>query len=223
MYKLLSEQHEGAIKDLRSELDAAQKEHADLVEQVKVFKVGNEDFAMSTNDQTLQGKIDRLALENEAALEQLASVEVHIQVAKEKAKERARQNEDLQAQLGSTITERDALGKELEIMRSELKTTRADAEEMVAQYTADVEASDARLKVTVEYVKRLSRREIVEEIHAWGFDLVAEIEEVNRLEVEAKKMDEPEDEEGFEGSDESEDGEDPNGSSDEAGSGEDQA
>ncbi|XP_070040837.1 vicilin-like seed storage protein At2g18540 [Nicotiana tomentosiformis] len=181
-YKLLSRQHEEAVKSLRAELDTTQKEYADLLDQVKIFEVRDDELAMDTNDQTSQvhqkvdrinqlraemnevkamaeewkGKMDRLSSEKETAWEQLASAMVQLRVAKKKDKARARQNEDLQYQLGSTITERYALGMELEIARSMTKVTRADAEEMVAHYRADVEASEVHLKVTVEYVKRLS-------------------------------------------------------------------
>lgn len=54
MYKLLNEQHEGVSNSLRTELDAAKKEHADLVERVTVFKVRSDDLSMDTNDQTSQ-------------------------------------------------------------------------------------------------------------------------------------------------------------------------
>ncbi|XP_070056166.1 uncharacterized protein [Nicotiana tomentosiformis] len=157
-YKLLSEQHECVVKSLRAELDAAQKKHAYLVEQVKIFEVSNDDLAMATNDQTsqVQQKIDRidqlraemnevqamadvwkenmdwLASEKENAREQLTSVEVQLRVAKEKADAWSRQIEDLQAQLGSAIAERDAFTKELEITRSESEITKVDAEEMVS-------------------------------------------------------------------------------------------
>lgn len=92
--------------------------------------------------------MDRLDSEKETARDQLASVEVQLRVAKEKAKARARQIEDLQSQLGSAIAERDAFGKELERAKSVSKITRADAEETVAQYRDDVEVVEARLKVT---------------------------------------------------------------------------
>nr|XP_033515956.1 uncharacterized protein LOC117280362 [Nicotiana tomentosiformis] len=61
-YKLLNEQHEEAVKSLRAELDAAQKEYADLVEHVKIFEVSNDELAMATNDQTsqVQQKVDRI-------------------------------------------------------------------------------------------------------------------------------------------------------------------
>ncbi|XP_070057689.1 uncharacterized protein [Nicotiana tomentosiformis] len=163
--------------------------------------------------------MDRLASEKETAQAQLASVEVQLWVAKQKADKRAQLNEELQAQLNSAMVERDALDSECEAVKAQMRTTSGDAEEMVAQYKADVEASEARLKATVEYVKRLSRRETHEEIHARVFDLFVEIKDVKRLEVEAKKLAEPEDEEG---SDEPEDEEDPDGSGDEVGSGEEQ-
>nr|XP_018628969.1 uncharacterized protein LOC104104247 [Nicotiana tomentosiformis]XP_033514083.1 uncharacterized protein LOC104104247 [Nicotiana tomentosiformis]XP_033514084.1 uncharacterized protein LOC104104247 [Nicotiana tomentosiformis]XP_033514085.1 uncharacterized protein LOC104104247 [Nicotiana tomentosiformis] len=166
-----------------------------------------------------KGKMDRLASEKETAREQLASVEVQLRVAEAWAQ----RIEDLRSQLGLAIAEHDALGKELETTKSASEITRADAAEMVAQYRADAEAAQDRLKVTVEYMKWLSRREALEEAHARGFDLSAEIENAKRLEVEAKKLADPEGEEGSKGSGEPEDGEDPNGSGDEAGFGEDQA
>ncbi|XP_070050848.1 uncharacterized protein [Nicotiana tomentosiformis] len=71
-YKLLSEQQDGFIKDLQDELDRAQKEasilrreHADLVEKVKVFEVTNEELVVVANDKTsqVQQKIDQLRKE----------------------------------------------------------------------------------------------------------------------------------------------------------------
>ncbi|XP_070042838.1 uncharacterized protein [Nicotiana tomentosiformis] len=167
MYKLLSEQSEKGVKSLWVELDTAQKEHADLVEHVKIFEVSDDDLDMATNDQTSQvqqkvdginqlraemnevkamaegwkGKMDRLASEKETAQEQLASVEVQLRVAREKSKACAQQIQDPQSQLGSTIAKRDALGKDLEIARSVWEITRSDAEEMVAEYRVDVEAA----------------------------------------------------------------------------------
>ncbi|XP_070049655.1 WEB family protein At1g12150-like [Nicotiana tomentosiformis] len=189
MYKLLSEQQEGVIKNLQAELDGAQKEasvlrreHADLIEKVKVFEVRNEDLIAVANDNTSQvqqktdqidqlrkemdeiqvmadgwkSKMDLLDSEKETAQDKLSSVEVQLRVAKEKDDKRAQQNEDLRTQLGSAIAERDTLGKEIQVIRSKLEITSADADEMVAQYKADVEAAEARLKTTAEYVRRLS-------------------------------------------------------------------
>ncbi|XP_070055399.1 uncharacterized protein [Nicotiana tomentosiformis] len=188
MYKLLREQQKGVTKNLQAELDVAQKEasalrqeHTDLVEKVKVFEARNEGSVVVANNNTLQvqqkidqlrkemdeiqviadgwkSKMDLLTSEKKTAQAKLSSVEVQHQVAKEKADTRA-QNEDLRTQLGSAIAEWDALGKELEIKRSKLEINSVDADEMVAQYKPDVEAAEARLKTTTEYVRRLSLRE----------------------------------------------------------------
>ncbi|XP_070054391.1 uncharacterized protein [Nicotiana tomentosiformis] len=221
MYKLLSEQQEGVAKNLQVELDVAQKEastlrqeHADLLEKVKVFEVRNEGPVAEANNNTSEvqqkidqlhkemdkiqvmadgwkNKMDLLASEKETAQAKLSSVEVQLWVAKEKSDTWVQQNEDLQALLGSAIAERDSLGKELETMRSRLEATSTNADKMVAQYKADVEATKVRLKTTAEYVRRLSRRETLKEIHARGFDIYAEIEEAKRLEVDAKRLADP--------------------------------
>lgn len=54
MHKLLGEQREGEAKSLRAELDVAQKEHVDLVEQVKIFKVSDDKLDTVTNGQNQQ-------------------------------------------------------------------------------------------------------------------------------------------------------------------------
>ncbi|XP_070054558.1 uncharacterized protein [Nicotiana tomentosiformis] len=94
-------------------------------------------------------------------------------------------------QLSSAVTERDALSREYEAVKSKLDITSTDADEMVAQYKVDVEAAEVRLKAKVEYMKHLSRRETLKEIHTQGFDLSAEIEEAKKSEAEAKKLCEP--------------------------------
>ncbi|XP_070034607.1 uncharacterized protein [Nicotiana tomentosiformis] len=147
---------------------------------------------------------DWLASEKETAQAKLASVQVQLWVAKEKADKRSQLKDELRAYLISALTERDALSKEYEAINSKLNTTYADTEEMVAQYKADVKAAEARLKTNAEYMRRLSRRETLEEIHARGFDLSAEIEEAKKLEAKAKKLYEPEGAEDSEGSEESE-------------------
>ncbi|XP_070057452.1 uncharacterized protein [Nicotiana tomentosiformis] len=111
MYKLLSEQREREAKSLRAELETAQKEHADLVEHVKIFEVRYDELDMVTNGQNLQvqqkidridqlrdemdvikveaeewkGKMDRLASEKESARAQLTSAESQLRAMREKA------------------------------------------------------------------------------------------------------------------------------------------
>ncbi|XP_070054756.1 uncharacterized protein [Nicotiana tomentosiformis] len=165
MYHLLSEQHEGAIKDLQAGLDESQRdasnlrrEHADLVKKVKIFEVSNEDLAMATNDQPSQvqkkidridqfqaemnevqamadgrkSKMDQLVSEKETAQAQLASVEVQLRVAKEKFGKQSQLNDELRSQLSSALADQDALGKECEAIKSQLRTTYVDDKDMVA-------------------------------------------------------------------------------------------
>ncbi|XP_070005056.1 uncharacterized protein [Nicotiana sylvestris] len=111
-------------------------------------------------------KIDLLASEKEITKAKLASIEVQLRVAKEKVDNWSQLNDDLRTQLSSTVIEQDALSREYEAVKSKLDTTTVDADEMVAQYKASVEATEVRLKEKAEYMKRLSRRETFEEIHA---------------------------------------------------------
>ncbi|XP_070022129.1 tropomyosin-like [Nicotiana sylvestris] len=167
-----------------------------------------------------KNEMDLLASEKETAEAKLSSIEVELRVMKEKADKGAQLNEDLRAQLSSTAIEWDDLGKKLEVTRSQLDTSSADAEEMVAQYKVDDEATEARLKTNAEYMRELSRRDTLKEIHARDLDLFAKVEKAKRLEVKAKKLAEPE---GEEGSKASENSEGPDGYGYESGSGEDQA
>ncbi|XP_070035056.1 uncharacterized protein [Nicotiana tomentosiformis] len=234
-YKLLNEQHEEEAKGLRAELEAARKEHADLVEQVKIFEVSDDEIDTVTNGRNLQvqqkidridqfraeidavkveaeewrGRMDRLALEKENAQAQLASAEAQLQAAEEEKDDaRSQRVEELQSQLSSVVFDRETIAKELKVAKSVVEETKADVDEMVAQYKADGEAAQA-----------------FEEVHARSFDLSAEDESAKGFEAEAKKLAYPKDEEDSEGSDECRGGEDSDGDGDgdEAGSSADQA
>ncbi|XP_070037072.1 tropomyosin-2-like [Nicotiana tomentosiformis] len=179
MYKLLSEQLEGEVKNLRAELDVAQKEHADLLEQVKIFEVSDDELDTVSNGlnpkvqkkidrvdqlqaemdevkamaEEWNGKMDRLASEKETAREQLASAEAQLRSVKEKAETRSRKIEDLQSQLGPAVAARDTFARELEAAKSVAETTRVDTKEMVDQYKADAEVAQEHLNTIVKYVK----------------------------------------------------------------------
>ncbi|XP_070017475.1 uncharacterized protein [Nicotiana sylvestris] len=168
-------------------------------------------------DEVWKSRMDLLASEKETSKVELSSVENQLQVAKDKADKWSQLNDDLRAQLSSVVAEWDVLGMEYEALKSKLDTTSVDAEEMVAQYKADVEASKTRLKTKDEYVKWLSWRETLKEIHARGFDLSAKIKESKTLAIEAKELYEHEGVEGSKGSEGSD------GSSDESSPDEDQA
>ncbi|XP_070049861.1 uncharacterized protein [Nicotiana tomentosiformis] len=230
MYKLLNAQREEEAKSLWAELDAVQKEHVILVEEVKVFEVTDDEVDLVTNGGNPQfqqkidrvdhlrtemntvkaetdewrGMMDRLALEKETARAQLALAEAQLQVAKEKVEVQAKKVEELQSQLSSAASEQEIMAKELETAKLATVVVKVDADEMVAQYKANVEAAQGRLKDIIDYEKRQLRREALEDIHARGFALSAEIETAKGLKAEAKKLaypEEEEEEEDSEGSD----------------------
>nr|XP_009600602.1 uncharacterized protein LOC104096026 [Nicotiana tomentosiformis] len=104
MYKLFSEQHEGEIKSLRAELDAAQKEHADLLEQVqqKIDRVDQlqaemdevkamaEEWKAITTRETLVKELEAARSEAETtradAKEMMARYKADVEAAQERLK-----------------------------------------------------------------------------------------------------------------------------------------
>ncbi|XP_070045749.1 interactor of constitutive active ROPs 4-like [Nicotiana tomentosiformis] len=171
---------EGEAKSLRAELEVAQKEHADLVEQVKIFEIIDEDLGSVTNGRNPQvqqkidqidqlraemdavkaktdewsGRMDRLSSEREVSWAKLTLAEVQLRAAKGKVEVHARKVEELQSRLSSVASDREIMAKELETAKSAAVVAKADADKMVAQYKADAEAAQDRLKDTVEYEKR---------------------------------------------------------------------
>ncbi|XP_070053019.1 uncharacterized protein [Nicotiana tomentosiformis] len=146
-YKLLSEQHERETKSLRAELEVARKDHADLVEYVKIFEVSDDDLDTVTNGRNLRdqqkidwidqlcaemdavkveteewrGKIDRLAWKKETVRTQLTSAEVQIRATKEKAKVQAQKIKEIHSQLSSVVSDRENLAKKLKALSQWLK------------------------------------------------------------------------------------------------------
>nr|XP_016505606.1 PREDICTED: uncharacterized protein LOC107823479 [Nicotiana tabacum] len=209
---VLPQVREANKKTAPAELEAARKKHADLIEQVRrVFEVSDDELDTVANDpnpqvqkkldqiEQLQAEVDavkaeaeewkrnmdRLASEKETARAQLTLAEVHLRAAKEKA-------------------------LELEAAKSEVVVVKAEVDERVDKYKADAEAAQDFVENTVEHMKWQSRREAVEEVHARGFDLSAEIKDAKVLEAMARKLADPE-EEDSEDSGESEGGGDPDG------------
>nr|XP_016478985.1 PREDICTED: uncharacterized protein LOC107800342 [Nicotiana tabacum] len=162
--------------------------------------------------------MDCLASVKEVARAQLNSTEIQLRAEKERAEVQTKRVEELQLQLGSTASDRKNLAKELETAKSLAVVVKADADEMVAQYKADAEATQDLVKNLIEHMKWQSRREAPEEVHARVFDLSTEIEDAKVLETESKKLAYPK-EEYFEDSSISEGGEDPGNPGDEADSG----
>lgn len=76
-------------------------------------------------------------------------------------------------------------------MKSKLEVASIDSskvQDMLDQYKNNVEIAEAHLITKAEYIKWLSQRETLEEIHARRFDLSAEIEESKRLKAKAKEI-----------------------------------
>ncbi|XP_070050172.1 uncharacterized protein [Nicotiana tomentosiformis] len=160
--------------------------------------------AVKAEPKAWKKNIDCLVSEKEAAQAKLASDETQFRSLKEKALVQAKKIEEFQSRLGSATSDRERLATELAAAKSEVETAKANDDAMVAIYWSDAEAAQVRAKeVTeaaqaranwvVEHAKCQSRRETLEEIHARGFDLTAEIENAKELEAEASVLAFPDD------------------------------
>ncbi|XP_070011448.1 tropomyosin-like [Nicotiana sylvestris] len=198
-FKFLSEQLEEEAKNLRAELEVARKDHADLVEKVKVFEVSIDEFDSVTDGQNSQ-----------------------LRAAKQRDEVQTKNVEELQSRLGSVVLDRDNLAKELKTSKLEVVVVKAEADEIVAQYKANAKVAQDQSKNIVEHMKWQSRKQALEEVHARGFNLSVEIEDAKVLKADAKKLAYPE-EEDSECSIRSGGGEDLENPNDEAGSGQDRA
>ncbi|XP_070054929.1 tropomyosin-like [Nicotiana tomentosiformis] len=85
--------------------------------------------------------MDILASEKETARAQLASTEAQLRGSKEKASVQSKKIEEIQTQLSSVVSGQETFAKELEAAKSEVAMVKAEADERVAQYKADAEAS----------------------------------------------------------------------------------
>ncbi|XP_019224774.1 PREDICTED: uncharacterized protein LOC109206408 [Nicotiana attenuata] len=160
---------EEEIRDLRVELVKAHREQAELVEKAQqkgeLVEQLCEELKMK-NAETLGRKqcMDRLA---------------SLQSVKEESLARSCKIEELEAKFV------DQLAK-----------AKSDAEAFVSSYRADAEAANIRAQEIstatevkwscgLDHARRQSRRETLEEVHARGFNLSADIEEAKTLEEEA--------------------------------------
>ncbi|XP_070054919.1 uncharacterized protein [Nicotiana tomentosiformis] len=131
-------------------------------------------------------------VEQENARAQLTSAETQLRAAKEKAEVQAKNVEEIQSQLSANVSDRENLAKELETAKLVVLVVKVDVDEIVSQYKANTDAAQDQTKDIVEHAKRQSLREALEEIHAYGFDLSAEIESAKGLEAKDKKLSYPE-------------------------------
>ncbi|XP_070049618.1 uncharacterized protein [Nicotiana tomentosiformis] len=206
--------HHETFLRYRDELNQLEAEVRGLTEKRDTYKLLSEQR---------EGEAKSFRAELEVARKEHADLIAQLRAAKEKSKNQSQKVEELQSQISSVVSDRETHAKELKAAKLVVEVTKAYADEMVAQYKANVEAAQDQLKDTIEYVKWQSRREALGEIHARGFDLSTEVKNAKVFKVEAKKLAYPEDEEDSEGSDGSRGGEDSDGTGNEAGSGGDQA
>ncbi|XP_070039372.1 autophagy-related protein 23-like [Nicotiana tomentosiformis] len=182
--KLLYVQKEEEIMSIRAELTRAHQDQTELIEQVQqkaelVEQLCEE--AKMKEAETLGWKqnMDRLASEKDTVWAQLSSVKHQLQSVKEENLARAQKVEKLETRLAA-----------------ELARAISEAEALVASYQADVEASNTRAKEisdaaevrlprVFEHARHQSWRDTLEEVHACGFDLTANIESAKVLEDEA--------------------------------------
>ncbi|XP_070016601.1 nucleoporin nup211-like [Nicotiana sylvestris] len=181
--KALYAKKEIKIHDLRVELTQAcqgQAEYVEKFQQKADLKAKlRKELKMKENETLgLRQGMHNLASEKETLREQLASLEHQLQGVKEDSQDRGLEIEELKAKSAA-----------------ELAKAKSDVAAIMASYRADVEAASARareisymvevkLSSALEHARRQSWRMTLEEIHACGFDLSANIEVEKILEEE---------------------------------------
>ncbi|XP_070053982.1 uncharacterized protein [Nicotiana tomentosiformis] len=194
MYKALSEKKDKVLRQhsvLQDDLERAQKEASkvqkkiDLIDQLRA-----EMNEVKAPAEELRSKMVVLASERDATKEDMAPTKDRLRVMRENTNKWSRLNEELKEQLNSVVTERDTISQECSALKSKLEAASNEASEVqdiLAQYKNDVEVVEARVIIKAKYVKWLSQRENLEEIHARGVDFATEIEEAKSLEAEARE------------------------------------
>ncbi|XP_070032573.1 uncharacterized protein [Nicotiana tomentosiformis] len=148
--------------------------------------------------------MDRLAYEKEVSRAQLASVEAQLRSSKERALVQAKNIEEFQSRLGSVTSDREILASELGAAKLEDEIAMDNVDATVSIYRSDSEAAQVRAKEVaeaaqareiwvVEHAKCQTRRGTLEDIHARGFDLSAEIKDAKELEAKARVLAFPDD------------------------------
>ncbi|XP_070049324.1 uncharacterized protein [Nicotiana tomentosiformis] len=123
--------------------------------------------------------MDRLASEKDVVRAQLSSVERQLQSVKVENLARAQKVKELETQLAAELARATS---EAEVL---VPSYRADAEAANTRAKEIYDAAEVRLSRVADHARRQSRRETLEEVHARGFDLTADIESAKFLEDEA--------------------------------------
>ncbi|XP_019252671.1 PREDICTED: uncharacterized protein LOC109231464 [Nicotiana attenuata] len=205
--RLLCNQKEEELRDLRAELAKAQKKETELDEQVTMILTGYGLLGSTSEANTLISQLqqnlemigqlrgavdqvkvdchrwkknmDQLAADKEVVTVQLTSAETQLRGIKVKGLAQAKKIEELEADFSGARAEAAQ-------SKAEVEKTNVTAKKTIAVYLRDVaavqeeprEASDRGRRIN-ELTKWQARRETLEEIHARGFDLTGEIAEAN--------------------------------------------
>nr|XP_009617671.1 S-antigen protein-like [Nicotiana tomentosiformis] len=98
--------------------------------------------AVKVKAEEWRSRMDRLASEKETARAQLTSAQTQLRETREKAEAQSQNIEELRSQLSSVASDQETLAKELKAANSVVEVTKADDDEMVAQYKVDVESAE---------------------------------------------------------------------------------
>nr|XP_016434680.1 PREDICTED: eukaryotic translation initiation factor 5B-like [Nicotiana tabacum] len=188
--RLLCDQKEEEIKDLRADLAKARENEAELDKQVKA------------DCNRWKENIDWLVADKVDALAQLASAETQLRGIKVTNLAQAKKIKELEVKLTEA-------GAKIAEARAEVERTNATTDKTINVYLRYAEAVQTELreasnreKRSKELAKCQSWRETLEEIHARGFDLTEEITQIRELETNARFLISSDDEDsanGFEG------------------------
>nr|XP_009773256.1 PREDICTED: uncharacterized protein LOC104223501 [Nicotiana sylvestris] len=167
----------GASKSAEPVVVDAFQQKVELVEQLREEHKMKEAKTLGWR----QG-LDNLTSEKETLREHLDSLERQFQMVKEESIARGRIIEELKAKSAT-----------------ELAKAKFDTEAIISSYRADTEASntrakeisiaaEVRLSYALDHARRQSRRNTLEEVHARGLDLSADIEKAKTSEDESTTL-----------------------------------
>ncbi|XP_070020457.1 uncharacterized protein [Nicotiana sylvestris] len=176
--RILCSQKEEELKDLQTNL---LQQKLEMIGQLR-----GEVDQVKADCNGWKESMDRLVVDKEVALAQLALAETQLQGAKVKNLAQDKKIEELEAKLAKVEAE-------VAEARAEVERTKVTADKTIVVYLRDVEAIQAKLseasdreKWSNDLAKCQSQSETLEEIHARGFDLIEEIYQAKAMETDVR-------------------------------------
>ncbi|XP_070013307.1 uncharacterized protein [Nicotiana sylvestris] len=125
----------------------------------------------------------------DTARAQLSSVEHQLQSVKEESLARSKKIEELEARLAAELAKATSKAEKVKAeVEAVVAIYRADAKDTNARAKEISDATEVRLSCVFEHAKCQSQRETLEEIHARGFVLLADIENAKVLQAEVEAL-----------------------------------